>query len=584
MNAILFVVVTLAAASGLVGAWRTLTEAMAGRWFDYGDGAMLWMAWAADPGRQRLLKAGIVALIVVALALLARKKGISLLKPFDLVVRLVGRPIFAILAVVFALLPQIVAPMVRPDTTDKPSILFILLDTVRLDYVGWGGSELDTTPKLDKLAAQGAAFTQAISQASWTKPSVASMITGLIPSKHLAVGRPRFQYYEDLEASQRTLADAFAAAGYRTAAISTNPNIRPDYGFDQGFHIFRGSADDDADAVIAEAKSVLDNTTGPYFMYLHFNDAHYPYSPKPEFAKRFDKTNSDAQLTGPMEHEFRNGDRIYTAEDVEHLRLAYAEEIAYLDDRVGAFVQERLAEDENLFVVLVSDHGEEFMEHGDLGHGHTLYEELLRVPLQFSWSPGIQVGPLKSNTISEQVLLVDIAATLLDVAGLEWPEAAIPLDGLSLLPVLQGKNADDVLGRPAFAETEAFGSPLSGYTGPLRTWRTPAEKLIMTDPFGRTAGRFWLFNLEEDPKETENLAAAAGKRVRELHQLLQRSGWLIKKEKELPMPGEGGATNELSEAMQQLGYADTDTPETIDESEIEFAPGTVPWIRAEDLQ
>ncbi|KAA3608694.1 MAG: hypothetical protein DWQ01_11355 [Planctomycetota bacterium] len=581
MRGLLFLVFALASASGLVGAYRAFSQFLAGRWGDYGDGQLFWLVWAEDPGRRRLIQAGVAAAVVVAVYFFAKKSRLRPLHPLVWVVERVGHPLVAALALVVALLPQIVAPMVRPDAAGKPSVVFILLDTVRLDAMGWGGNPLPATPRMDQLAAQGASYRQAISQASWTKPSVGSLLTGLNPSRHLAIGRPRFRWYDTLEGEQRTLAEAFAAAGYKTAAVSTNPNIKPAYGFHQGFFKFVEETTYDADQVLEVAEGWLADQSDPFFLYLHFNDAHYPYDPIAPYDGTFDHTQSDAHLDGATEGQFRLGDLEFSEEDVEHMRLAYLEEVAYLDDRVGRFVEKLHRERDDVFVVIVADHGEEFLEHGDLGHGHSLYDELLKVPLQFSWSPGMAQAnqPLVSGSFDQQVRLIDVAPTLLDLAELEWPAEALPLDGESLLPMLldPSKAGGD---RPAFSETESPGSPRSGMAGALRSWREPGWKFIQTDPFGDKSGRYWLFDLGQDPGETTNLAATAPE-LREYNDRMQSSGWLIRKE--IPAPSLNSGAPELDPALKELGYADH-AGDSIPPEKLTFAPGSVKWVDREKLR
>lgn len=493
------------------------------------------------------------------------------------------RPWAALGALALALLPQAAAPLAQPEAAGKPSVVFILLDSVRLDHVGWGGSALPTTPRLDALAREGAAFTQAIAQAPWTKPSVGTLMTGRTPGQHGATGR-----FTALPWERRTLAEAFAAAGYRTYGFSTNPNVSTPFQFHQGFQEFFEDARMDAHALIEKSRVVArpaDADARPYFLYLHLNDAHYPYEPPAESLSNdglkpirgvFNRSGRAPRLDGEAERKFRaEGGATFGAEDVEAMRLAYAEEILLLDDQVGNLVDKLLAAREDVLVVICADHGEEFLDHGDLGHGHSVHEEQVRVPLQFAWSPalGRRLG-LQAGVRGRQVRLMDVPSTLLDAAGIAWPAAAEPLQGASLLPQLRGAEGADA---PAFAESDYLGSPLSGFAGPLRMWREPGAKLVISDPwFGSTAGRTWLYDLALDPGERANAAAAQPALAQRLRRALDASGFLFRRD--LTDVGAEEISASMQATLAELGYVDAGA-EPLDPAQVVFAPGAVPWIQ-----
>lgn len=493
------------------------------------------------------------------------------------------RPWPALAAMSLALLPQIVAAAAHPAPQGKPNVVFILLDSVRLDHVGWGGSALPTTPRLDALAREGASFTQAITQASWTKPSVATLMTGRTPAQHGATGR-----FTALPRERRTLAEAFAAAGYRTYGFSSNPNVSTPFHMDQGFQVFGENTSWDAATLIEEARRAAhpaDADARPYFLYLHLNDAHYPYEPpatsRTEAGERpirgtFQTGRTAPRLDGEAERQFRaNAGATFSEAEVEAMRLAYAEEILALDDQVGSLVEKLLAARDDVLIVICADHGEEFLDHGDLGHGHSLHEELVRVPLMFVWGKelGRQLG-LQAGVRTQQVALLDVPATLLEAAGLLWPASAEPQQGRSLLPSLRG--AEDA-GAAAFAETDYMGSPLSGFAGPLRMWREPSAKLVISDPWhGATAGRTWLYDLAQDPGERSNAAAALPELARRLRASLDASGFLF--ERELTDVGAEEISASMKQNLAALGYADG-VQEPVDPADVRFAPRAVPWLQ-----
>jgi len=547
----------------------------AGGWSEAGDGLLFWLTWASDLGGRRLLLAAGLALGLVLVAM--RSNSIdSSPNPAAPLVDFFAKPLVVVVLVAFALLPKIIVATQRPNTNEKPDVLFILLDTVRLDYVGWGGSELNTTPKLDAIARKGAAFTQAITQAPWTKPSIGTLITGQVPGFHGASARRSV-----LPAEKRTLAEAFLAAGYRTAAFSSNPNITPDFGFAQGFQSFTVDTSSAA-APFLEAGDTWLQKGGDQasFLYLHLNDAHYPYEPPSAYAGLFNHTGITTLLDGDAERMFRSTEGTgFSEQDVESLRLSYAEEIRYLDDQVGDFVAKQLASNDNLLVVICSDHGEEFLEHGDLGHAHTLNEELLRVPLQFAWSPalGERLG-FQAGIHDEQVRHLDVLPTLLSVAGMEWPQGAQALQGESLQSFF--RNESGLKSRPAFSETDSMGSALSGPTGPLRSLRLPASKLVVTDPwFEATANRYWLYDLIADPAEQKNLAADKVELRNQMWDQLMALGLMVERshipDVQVKLSAERNAD------LEALGYASNDSAISFEEDPY-FDPRSTKWVEIKD--
>lgn len=507
--------------------------------------------------------------------MVAKKLGIGIAStnPLGLPIRILSSPVGTAACLALTLLPHVVVKLQRPATPDHPDVIFILLDSLRLDHLGWGGSELDTSPSMDALAHAGAAFSQTITQAPWTKPSVGTLMTSQVPGIHGGTARRNA-----MKASNRTLAEAFSVAGYRTACYSSNPNISPSFGFEQGFQDFTWEVSQDAASFLERASTWLeDDSDQASFLYLHLNDAHYPYDPLPGYEGMFNHTGIEAHLDGETEAEFREQLGMgFTPEEVESLRLSYAEEIRYLDDLLGPFLNDLLAKNDNLLVVICSDHGEEFLEHGDLGHGHSLHEELIRVPLQFSWSPalGERLG-LTPGFHNQQVRHLDVLPTLLEITGLPWPKNAQAMQGSSLGPFLRGE--DSGAARLAFSETDYMGSPLSGPAGPLRSVRTTKEKLILTDPwFEPTAGRTWLFQLVADPGEHRNLALEQPDLVQELWQQLRDSGLMVERDFE-SVQVELSASEEA--ALRETGYADDGGGSFEDEPY--FDKNAVPWAEVQ---
>jgi arylsulfatase A-like enzyme len=567
---------SVALASALTGSWRAFGMWSSEGWSETGDGWLFWLTWASDPGGRRLMFAAALAFSVVILATFTKSNRSAPLRAFHAAFDFVGKPVICVVCVALALMPQAVSRVLAPNTEDKPTVVFILLDSLRLDHVGWGGSELETSPRLDALARGGAAFTQTITQAPWTKPSVGTLMTSQVPTAHEATTRTTF-----LNPKMRTVGESFASGGYRTLALSSNPNITPVFGFAPGFQFFVHDATSTAEPLITTAKEWLAASDHASFLYLHLNDAHYPYDPAPKYAGMFNQTGIEAHLDGPAETAFRNQEvDSFTPEQVESLRLSYAEEIRYLDDQVGEFVETLLAERDDILVVIVSDHGEEFLDHGDLGHGHSLHDELILVPLQFAWSSalGEKMG-WSFGSHDEQVRHLDVLPTLLDAAGLDWPEGALPMAGESLTPFFV-KSAE-LQHRPAFSETDHLGSPLSGPSGALRAFRNDGYKMIVSAMWQEELSpkRGWLFRLAADPGERHNIAKEQRALFDEMRARMNADGWILERDMNALVSAELSAAENVT--LSEMGYAEGG-PDLGGPENTYLDPKAIPWIELED--
>ncbi len=439
----------------------------------------------------------------------------------------------------------------EPEVVERhPNVLLVTIETLRADHVGIYGYGRNTTPNLDRLARQGAVFQQAIAQAPFTLPSLASIMTGLTPPGHGVRNHPA-----QLSPELVTLAELLSQAGYRTAAMTRHSWLRRRSSFDQGFdeyHNNKFSAGLDARSLSLAAIDWLRvNGEKPFFLWLHFLDPHLPYTPGYPYSVMYhpahqeekrvqqlfsmiDRPREDflptpyADLSGGPYYDLvmryypgnealldlalwrrHRGDIFfgkvrYPSADVSQMRDLYDGALAYTDDNVArllrALAEQGLAE--NTIVVVAGDHGEAFGEH-DLffTHDFTLYDEVVRVPLLVRMPERIAPG----TDIRQQVRLMDIAPTLLDLAGLEVPSN---MEGESLVPLLEGKTLPYL---PAFAESAPYRrqfpqQPRVHYKGNKGKWRmvrTERWKLIMIPhPDG---DRFELYDLQSDPGETTNL-------------------------------------------------------------------------------
>jgi arylsulfatase A-like enzyme len=288
---------------------------------------------------------------------------------------------------------ELIAP-----TQDTSNVLIILVDTLRNDHLGCYGYERDTSPNIDSLADDGVLFTNLVPQSSWTRPSVASLLTSTYPGAHGAEDRA-----DVLREGLPSLAKSLAAAGYETHGFMTNPNCLPDFGFGKDFSRFKDV--DSRDWQIVNDRSVVDAAVAtirhsagrPWFMYLHTMGPHHPFNPPAPYDTRF---LSPAAADDPR---------------VKSIDL-YDGEIAHTDAQLGRVFDELKQSGiyDNTLIIFVSDHGEVFYENGESEHGMNLSEDLLDVPFIMK-RPGEAAAGTKREALVE---MVDIAPTVLRVLGL----------------------------------------------------------------------------------------------------------------------------------------------------------------------
>jgi arylsulfatase A-like enzyme len=417
----------------------------------------------------------------------------------------------------------------------RPNILIYAVDTLRRDHVGLYGYSRPVTPELDRFAATATVFEDAVAQSSWTRASMASVFTGLWPRSHATNGR------KDVLAPEAvTLAELLRDQGYQTMAIVLNHNVFPVFGFEQGIDQFtkmtRGNSADATEAFLGWLDWRTD--PAPFFAWIHPVDPHDPYVPRPELRERFDDLEGETiDLSRPPDRAEWSG---WSAErrrrTVRHLVNLYDAEIAANDLSFGALLdglEERDLLDETL-IVFLSDHGEEFQEHGGWTHGHNLNVETLDVPLVIRFPDrgrGERVEALAQH--------IDVAPTVLDYLELPIPEI---MEGRSLLGLLAGREASELPPAPAFSLVDLEGRPhLAVVEGDWKLIRRLEAPLgILTNLFHRRA----------DPAETVNLAMEHPIRTRYLERLLDARTSAAS----LLTTSEAELDEETERALRALGY------------------------------
>jgi choline-sulfatase len=309
----------------------------------------------------------------------------------------------------------VTAAATRPGV--RPNIVVYLIDTLRADRLGVYGHTGGLTPNLDAFAREATVFDNATAQAPWTRPSVASIFTGLEPLDHGV-----WNLETKLGDGAVTVAERLADGGYRTAGFSTNHHVSNAFGLHQGFQDFRFfHLDPDSRTVNREVAGWLDQVdpTKPFFLYVHTIDPHEPYDPPADMRQRF-APDVPGGLIGdkPTVRRAATAKGDTRAELMGQLFALYDAEVAANDRSFGELVAELRRRDlyDDAWVFVLADHGEEFDEHGALGHTKNLHDETVDIPLMVK-PPRQRQG----SRVGEVVQHIDVLPTLLRAAGLEVP-------------------------------------------------------------------------------------------------------------------------------------------------------------------
>jgi arylsulfatase A-like enzyme len=382
----------------------------------------------------------------------------------------------------------------RPPRDGPVNVLLISLDSTRRDLVSAYGErprhapELVTSPNLDRLAAEGALLLDAYGTASWTLSAHVSMMTGQSSLEHL-VDDARHAY----TGARPMLAEVLLAHGYRTAGFFSGPFLEPQFGFDRGFERYEACYGEDLAAAAQAATPVIDDSDGdaqvdvalgailtasyrdvssrvvtdralgeldamaadgrPFFLFAHYFDPHYDYIPPaehdrfdPDYAGDLDGRDflKSPAIAGPR-HAFLDRERRISGRDLEHVRALYEAELAWTDAQVGRLLDrlDALGLAGDTLVVVTADHGDEFFEHGSIGHRRTLFEEIVAVPMVVRLPGDVPAGVRVRGLVSHD----DLLPTVLDLARLP-PLAS--LASTSFAPLLMGEDDGaerSVLGR-----------------------------------------------------------------------------------------------------------------------------------------
>lgn len=430
----------------------------------------------------------------------------------------------------------------RAGSAAPPTIVIYLIDALRADHVGCYGYEGGTTPFIDSFADESAVFVNAQAQSPWTRSSVASVMTGLTPQVHSANDDD-----QGLADEITTLAELLGGAGYRTMAVTGNSNAGPSAGFSQGFDDFihlrkngrKVPRSSEIHQVIVDLLDRDDIPRQPLFLFVHTVDPHAPYAPPEPFRSRFAASVTNPKL-GSIKSILRlDEEDSPSAAAIAGLRQLYDAEIAANDDSFGrlvALLRSRQLFDQTL-LILLSDHGEEFYDHGGSTHGRTLYTEMLDVPLVIKLPEAGGHG----IRVDEVVQHIDILPTVTGLVGIETPPRC---RGTGLMPLLRESRRSDPF-RVATAHLDLRGRQMTSLL--YGRWKL-MQRLRDGD---RQPPR--LYELTVDPEEEDDIATAKPAVVRILLDRLHAEQTLDGEGYAAPLLGPS-EKKEMRQQLEALGY------------------------------
>ena len=424
----------------------------------------------------------------------------------------------------------------------RPNVVVVMIDTARAGHMDFYGGPGGLTPFLSELARESTCLTRAFSTSSWTAPSTASLFTGQYPNEHGVTegffvhkqrvreqgeDDPRTMALNRIRAGTVTLPVLFRRNGYSTFASASNPNICDAMGFASGFDRFHQKTDASAEVVFAQLRTWRDELEGsqPYFVYVHVSDPHEPYEKWEEF------------YVEPIQ----GGD------EGDEMKARYWSELRYVDAQIRR-MYEWLGADQNTIFVVVSDHGEEFFDHGETGHKPQLYNELTQVVMLLH-APGLGI---EAQEIDVNVSLIDVLPTLAELAeiDLDGVDTTQPVSaaGRSLVPLLRRAPGavslrEELAHRTLFAHrTDHDGGDWWAATN--RNW-----KLIE-----RPDGTRELYDHEGDLGERNDVIARHPERAEPLREALD--GHKAFRPEAPPTRVEIDLDDELQESLKDLGYVE----------------------------
>lgn len=435
----------------------------------------------------------------------------------------------------------------------RPNIVVIVIDTLRPDRLGAYGNGRGLTPFLDSLAARAVVFRNAYAQTSWTNASIASLFTSRYQSQHHVTS-----FQAPLSDHEQTIGEILKGNGYATGGFVANILLLGRLGFAQGFDEYKALTRTEKDflgrdmyikeragRINSEALRWLDQRQpgaaqpGPVFLYLHYMEPHNPYDPPAAILQRILAGRPIPDIPAINDRMRLPNFGTFADDFVRDVQDLYDAEVSSIDADLRVLFDElgRRKILDNAIVIITADHGEEFREHGLMGHHQTLFEEVVRVPLMM-----LVPGRTQRHDVTALVSLVDVAPTILDLLGVPLPDG---FAGRSLRPLLDGRDSGELTGT-VFTELIKEGTQRAR---PHERAVIEAERKLITDINGENE----FYDLRTDAAETNPAALNEPARAALIDALTKF------KEHGNPAPARDPSTvtdPDTRERMRQLGYTD----------------------------
>jgi arylsulfatase A-like enzyme len=370
-----------------------------------------------------------------------------------------------------------------------PNVLIVLVDALRADHLSTYGYARETAPHLDALAAESMLYRNAHAQSSWTKPSIPTLFTSLYPIQHgvyegQARGRGGALESDVLSEDSLTVAEVFRDHGYATAAFVNNAHLEAGLGFSQGFSVYEQESFDAPDLNDRFFTFLDAPRERPFFVYLHYLDVHWPFQPSGPYRELFPGLREDSVFESPswrgLRDSINRGRLTLSDDDVAELVSRHDAAIAEFDHHLGAMIEglrERGLLDQTV-LLLTSDHGEELLDHGRVGHGGTLYREVTEIPMLLRLPDAARAGEVE--TVAR---LLDLFPTLVSAAGIG------PVDGLEGRDLLAASGDPPELVAETLHKRKYRISVQRDGWKLIRTYRAERERnRALPGHFGLTAG------------------------------------------------------------------------------------------------
>lgn len=455
---------------------------------------------------------------------------------------------------------------------NKPNVILLTIDTLRADVLNCYGYTKPLTPHIDKLAAAGIRFEQAITGGTWTQAAFPVMLTSSYAAMYGGcLGR--------LAAERPSPVTALAEHGYRTAAFSTNPHLSRATGYDRGFHCFSELKPAESDPPLrwrkggqrllrnrlvhslsqlagknmrparlySSAADVTDSlgrwleqTEPPFFAWAHYMDMHWPYHLEETLTRPKEIAQAWQDLAIMYDRSNFTRKKTITTDQRNRFVGLYEQSLQYLDTQIGRLMGCLAASgyDKDTIVIVVSDHGEEFLDHGRWGHWESnLYDEILRVPLIIRLPNGPQ-----GAVIGRQVRLLDLMPTILDLCGCPSPDG---LMGTSLLPLWTQPDLD-YAGETAISEMR----------------RDPWHRVALrTETFkyiwdSKRPDQPLLYDLQADPGETQDVSQQYEREIGRFQACIDEHRRRVAETEPAAVIPEPEYDEEVTQRLRDLGYVE----------------------------